>query len=274
MNHRLVVRTGRDEALLDFTSETENGEMRSVDQKQCPWREPFQLGAIAFTCRQLRTEANAYLEATRASRLSNAILYLSYPLGLLATRAMLPGLLWSAGRVVVAGFYDPWATEKVDNRESEEPVQAEESEEPDPPLPLPRLSLVTYESAARVMDELVDRLVNASVDGGEEDMEKEDEEILEKEVDGEETENDEEEDDMDLQRMMMSFMRPILEGGGGAEDILEESGMKRMAKEMKHVEEMNPLTLRLYVTRGTDSRRWRRRSRSTCPISFTRITKL
>jgi hypothetical protein len=98
-NHRLVVSSCVDKALLDVTRSTEPR----------PWWQPSGLVLMAFTCRSLQAEVNQYLRG--ANFRPETTLRVAYPLGLLVLHAALPTLLWKVPRIVVAGHYDPWVTE-------------------------------------------------------------------------------------------------------------------------------------------------------------------
>jgi hypothetical protein len=171
--HLLVVCTGHHKAPLDFTDDGEKRHDFSCNNGRDPfetpfnfthqkdrflWTEGFHLAVMVFTCRQLRAEVNRYLEMVPGIR--EATLHVSYPLGLVATREVLPGLLSRARRVDLAGFYNPYAKEAADGKKNAK-MALGHSHSYVPPLPL-----ATYERAARVVDELVARLVDSPASSG------------------------------------------------------------------------------------------------------------
>jgi hypothetical protein len=150
-DRRLVVRPGFHPPLLDFIR----------DGLKRPWYEPEHLTTLGSVCRQLRAEIDEYSKSVRSSVVEMATVYVTYPLGLLAIRAVRPTLLWDARLVVLAGVYDPSAGWKS---------------QLDPMVPryrpvAPILPCETYQRASLVVDELVKKRSAPAHDADMEDEE-------------------------------------------------------------------------------------------------------
>jgi hypothetical protein len=187
------------------------------------WRDGFRLAVVAFACRQLRAEADEYLAKTPGVR--ETTLHVSYPLGLLAAREVLPELLWRARRIVLVGQYNPYAREELDTDKSAKSARERSN------LYLLPLPLATYERTARVVDELVTRLNDTSATKGE-------------------TEDGETDGGCGRHRKGTGHEKPV--GEWDMEDFDGDQSMT-VDQTMRRVEGDGALTLRFYVPPGNIS---------------------
>jgi hypothetical protein len=269
-NHRVAMRSSFEPSLLEIK--------RRADCRGCKWGinhcmsdycpthklppprvgkdpEPLHLACLALTCSQLYDETNRYLGMKRSIWIKDPVrttLHLAYPLGLLAAQATLPGLLLSAPRIVLAGFYDPSVA--VEGRTVDEDNE-EKLDDGDGwtnwrwPGILPALSRDIYERAALVVDMLVERLVEpvAEKDTDPDQHVKVDQDMGERST----YENDEETGDVD-----MNITQPGNHGEISTIDgVTTEELETRAANRKVFVEEEDyPLTLQIYVPRFRNSR--------------------